>query len=214
MNIPPPGVIRNPGPNLYETLYQPFDGPLDFLTPDVELPKHVQEVVGQNPHLQPGLVGLETMATGLVPAQGVLALLDPVLDIAPAIVDLDQLRPVEPGIGHDEANPREQLTLMPFDFADNPAGLAPALGLVVKVDDLDLDAALGRTTNRASEVGLNEPPQVLIRTKSDEVGDPLLLTVLVDIWTGKGSVTTKPKELEPWTVTLHYGTDELKNTIG
>ncbi len=58
MNIPPPGVIRNPGPNLYETLYQPFDGPLDFLTPDVELPKHVQEVVGQNPHLQPGLVGL------------------------------------------------------------------------------------------------------------------------------------------------------------
>ena len=64
------------------------------------------------------------------------------------------------------------------------------------------------------EVGLNEPPQVLIRTKSDEVGDPLLLTVLVDIWTGEGSVTTKPKELEPWTVTLHYGTDEFKNTIG
>ena len=42
MNIPAPGVIRNPGSNLYETLYQPFDGPLDFLTPDVELPKHVE----------------------------------------------------------------------------------------------------------------------------------------------------------------------------
>ncbi len=59
MNIPPPGVIRNPGPNLYETLYRPFDGPFDLLTPDVELPNHVQKIVGENPHLQPGLVGLE-----------------------------------------------------------------------------------------------------------------------------------------------------------
>ena len=40
--MPPPGVIRNPGPNLYETLYKPFDGPPYFLTPDVELPKHVE----------------------------------------------------------------------------------------------------------------------------------------------------------------------------
>ncbi|MDV2502390.1 MAG: hypothetical protein RX318_00335 [bacterium] len=85
MNMPPPGVIRNPGPNLYETLYQPFDRPPYFLTPDVELPKHVQEVVGQNPHLQPGLVGLETVATGLVPVQDVLALLDPVLGFTPAV---------------------------------------------------------------------------------------------------------------------------------
>ena len=207
-------MIRNLGPNLYETLYQPFDGPPYSLTPDVELPKHVQEVVGQDPHLQPGLVGLETMATGLVPTQGVFALFDPVLDIAPAIVDLDHLRPVKPGIGHDEANPGEQLALIPLDLANNTAGLAPALGLVVKVDDLDLDAVLGRTPHRSLKVGLNEPPQVLIRTKSDEVGDTFLLTVLVDIWTGEGSVTTEPKELEPWTVTLHYGTDELKNTIG
>ncbi|MCH7646949.1 MAG: hypothetical protein IH828_10580 [Nitrospinae bacterium] len=59
MNMPPPGVIRNPGPNLYETLYKPFDGPPYFLTSDVELPKHVQKIVGENPHLQPGLVGLE-----------------------------------------------------------------------------------------------------------------------------------------------------------
>ncbi len=192
MNIPPPGVIRNPGPNLYETLYQPFDGPPCFLTPDVELPKHVQKIVGQNPHLQPGLVGLETMATGLVPAQGVLALLDPVLDIAPAIVDLDHLRPVEPGIGHDEASLGEQLALVPLDLANNTAGLAPALGLIVKVDDPDPDTAPGGATNRASEVGLNEPPQVLNRTKSDEVGDPLLLTVLVDVWTGSGERRSAP----------------------
>jgi len=43
--MPPPGVIRNPGPNRYETLYKPSNGPPYFLTPDVELPKHVQEVV-------------------------------------------------------------------------------------------------------------------------------------------------------------------------
>jgi hypothetical protein len=33
---------------------------------------HGQQVVGQGTHLQPGLVGLETVAAGLVPEQGVV----------------------------------------------------------------------------------------------------------------------------------------------
>tara|TARA_B100000809_G_scaffold39526_1_gene34598 strand:+ start:188 stop:349 length:162 start_codon:yes stop_codon:yes gene_type:complete len=49
----------------------------------------VQEIERQKPHLQPGLVGLKAMATRFVPAQGVLALLDPVFYLCPVMVELD-----------------------------------------------------------------------------------------------------------------------------
>ena len=91
MHIPSPGMVRNSGPHFDQTLDQPVNGPPHFFAPDIELPDHMQEVVGQNPHLQPGLVGLEPLATGFVPAQGVLAFLDPVFDLGPAVIDLDHL---------------------------------------------------------------------------------------------------------------------------
>ena len=59
MDIPPPGMVRNSGPDFDQTLDQPVDGAFHFFTPDIELADHMQEVVGQNHHLQPGLVGLE-----------------------------------------------------------------------------------------------------------------------------------------------------------
>ena len=49
----------------------------------------MQEVVGQNPHLQPGLVGLETVSAGLVSAQGIFALFEPIFDLGPAVIDLE-----------------------------------------------------------------------------------------------------------------------------
>ena len=85
MDIPPPGMIRNSGPYFDQTLDQPFNGPLNLFAPDIELPDHMQKVVGQNHHLQPGLVGLERLATGLVLAQGVLPFLDPVFDLGPPV---------------------------------------------------------------------------------------------------------------------------------
>jgi hypothetical protein len=81
MDIPPPGVVRNSGPHFNQAFDQPVHGTLNFFAPDIELRHHMQEVVGQNPHLQPGLVGFEALAAGLVPAQGVFALLDPVFRI-------------------------------------------------------------------------------------------------------------------------------------
>ena len=56
---------------------------------DVELPEQVQEIVGQKPHLQSDLVGLKGMATRFVQAQGIIALLDPVFYLSPAILELD-----------------------------------------------------------------------------------------------------------------------------
>ena len=89
-------MVRNSGPDLDQTVDQPVDGPLQIFAPDIELPDHMEKVVGQNPHLQPGLIGLETLATGLVPAQDVLALFDPVFDFSPAVIDLDHFTGRQP----------------------------------------------------------------------------------------------------------------------
>ena len=43
------------------------------------------------PSSAPGLVRLETLATGFVPAQGILALFNPVFDLGPAIINLNNL---------------------------------------------------------------------------------------------------------------------------
>ena len=59
---------------------------------NVELPEHVKKIVCQNPHLQSGFVRLESRTTRLVPTEGILALLDPVLYLRPAVIDLDHLR--------------------------------------------------------------------------------------------------------------------------
>jgi hypothetical protein len=91
MDIPSADVVRDPGLHFDQAFDQPVHGPRNFYAPDIELPDHVQEVVSQNPHLSPGLVGLEPLATGLVPVQGVFALLDPDFDLCTAIIDLGQL---------------------------------------------------------------------------------------------------------------------------
>jgi hypothetical protein len=87
---------------------------VSFPPPDVELPDHVEEVVGQNPHLEPGLVGLEVLATGLVPPESVLSFLDPVFYLGPAIIDLDHLAGRQPGVGDHQADPGEKLAAIYF----------------------------------------------------------------------------------------------------
>jgi len=114
MHLPFPGVIRNPGPYFDQTLDQPVDGPFHIFAPDIEMTDQVQDVVSQNPHLQPGLIGLETLATGLVPAQGVLSLLNPVFHIPPPVIDLDYLAGWQSGVGHHSGRSGEgRWRLMP-----------------------------------------------------------------------------------------------------
>jgi hypothetical protein len=59
MDISSPSVVRNPGPHFDQALDQPIDGPFYLFAPEIELPDHMQEVIGQNPNLESGLVGLE-----------------------------------------------------------------------------------------------------------------------------------------------------------
>ena len=105
MHIPPPGMVRNSGAHFDQALDEPINGTLHLFAPDIKLPDHMQEIVGQNPHLQPGLVGLEPLATGFVPPKSVLPFLDPVFDLGPAVIDLDHLPGRKPGVGDHKANP-------------------------------------------------------------------------------------------------------------
>ena len=212
--MPLPGVIGDPGPDLDEPFDQPLDRAPDPLALDVEPAEHVKQVVGQGSHLEAGLIGPEAVAASLVPAKSVLPLLDPVLDISPTIVDLHHLHPREPKVGHDEIDFGEHLPWGPFQFADHPAGPRPALGTVVEIENLDLRPPLGRAANGPCEMGINESLQVLILGQSDEVGDPLLLAVLVDVRIGKSGVAPKPEQLEPGTVPLHDGMNERESSIG
>ncbi len=93
VNVPLPGVKGDPGPDLDEPPDQPLDRAPHSLAPDAEPAEHVKQVVGQGSHLEAGLIGFKAVATGLVPAKGVLPPLDPVLHISPAAVDLHHLRP-------------------------------------------------------------------------------------------------------------------------
>jgi hypothetical protein len=91
MDISSPSMVSNPGPHFDQALDQPVDRPFKFFIPNIEVPDNMEEVVGYNPRLEPGLVGLGTLTTGFAPAAGVFALLDPVFPIAPTIVDSGHL---------------------------------------------------------------------------------------------------------------------------
>ena len=213
VNVPLPGVTGDPGPDLDEPFDQPLDGAPHSLALDVEPAKHVKQVVGQGPHLEAGLIGPEAVATGLVPAKGVFALLDPVLDISSTAVDLHHLRPVGPGVGHDKIHVRDQLIRTPFQLAHHPAGPCPALGLIGKIHHLDLMPAPGRTADRACHMGRNLFIELRVGAKPEEIGDPLLLAVLVGIRACEGGVAPKPEKPEPGTVSLHNREEEDQGSI-
>ena len=76
----------------------------------------MQKVVGQNPHLQPGLVGLEPLTASLVPAQGVLPFLDPVFYLGPAVIDLYPLEQSPFFIYTNSMSPTPETNPQTFNF--------------------------------------------------------------------------------------------------
>jgi hypothetical protein len=126
------------------------------------------EVVSQNPNLQPGLVGLKTLAAGLVPTESILALLNPVLHISPAVIDHDHPAGREPGVGEHKTDAREHFAPVPLDLGHYPARPGPTLGLVVEINDLDLNAALGRPAHQAVQRRSNQAHQISIDWQPDK----------------------------------------------
>ncbi len=137
------------------------------------------------------------MAARLVPSQCILSLFYTVFNFSTAIVDRDYLFRFKVRVGHNKSHTREDITNMPFDFADNPSGLIPFFHLVLKLDHLHLHSVLWGATGGALQVRQDDPLQAIVAGKTDEIGDPLLFAELIQAWTGKCSIAPEPKLLEP-----------------
>jgi len=142
---------------------------LNSFAPHIETPDQVEEVVSQKPHIQPGLVGLEALATGLIPPQGVLFFLDPVFYLSPTIIDLDHFPGRQSGVGNQKADAGEELSLVPLDLGRNPAGFTSILCLILQIHHFDLHPASGgRPTTGPDEA--KQTKQIFIGRQPDKLG--------------------------------------------
>jgi hypothetical protein len=57
-------LVQEVAPTLIDT-YRPFDRPIHFLVPKIELAHHLKQLASQNLHLQAWLDNLEALATHL-----------------------------------------------------------------------------------------------------------------------------------------------------
>jgi hypothetical protein len=100
---------------------------VSLLAAEIELPEHVKKAVVKDSHEQPGLVRGEGVTTDLVPAQRILAPLDPVLYVAAAVAYLDHLHRRELRIGDDKPDPGKKLSVMPLDLGNLSPRSVPSL---------------------------------------------------------------------------------------
>jgi len=96
MNIPTPCVVDGPSTRFDQPHDDPLDGAACVLAPYIKSPDQMEQVVCEKAHLQPGFVRPEPVAARLVPAQGVLAFLDPVFNISSPVVHLDHFTRCKP----------------------------------------------------------------------------------------------------------------------
>ncbi len=150
--------------------------------------EHVEEIVGQDSHEQPCLIGGKSMAARLVPTQRVLPLFDPILNVPTTVVHLDHLPGRKLGIGHDEPDPWEEFPIAPLDFGDHSAFFVPSLCLVPETNQSDLNPTLGRPPHRTCQIRVDESVQHRIGRKPDEVRDPFTLAILIKLGLSKSRV--------------------------
>ena len=107
----------------------------------------VEQVVGQDPELEADGVRLEPMAREPRPACRVLPLLDVLLCLSPAVVELDD--PVGRGlrVRHDEPYAGEQFPGVPLDLGHHPSVAIPSLRPIAK-GRIAEDRLLRRTSHR------------------------------------------------------------------
>ncbi len=149
------------------------------------MPEHVQEVVRQNPHEQPGLIRCEPTATRLVPGERVLTLFDPVLNVATPVVHVDHISDRELRVGHDKADPRKEFPIVPLDLGDHSAVFVPSLCLIPEINQPDLNSTLERSPHRTRQIRGDESVQQRIGRKPDEVRDPFILAILINLGLSK-----------------------------
>ncbi len=165
----------------------------------------MEQIIGETSDEKPDLIRCKSMAARLVPSEGVLSLLYPVFDLSPTIVDRDHLFRFKIRVGHNKSDTGEELTNMPFYLTDNPSGVTPALRLVMELDHPNLYPAPWGATGGSLQVGLDVLFEAVVGGDEDEVSDPVLFAVLVEVRTGKCRIAPKPRLLEPRPVADNQG---------
>jgi hypothetical protein len=214
MNMPSSGMVDHSGPNLHKPPDYGLYGRLYPLAPECTIPDHVEQVVGQASDKKPRLIRCKSVATRLVPAEGIFPFFYPVFNLGAAIVNRNYPFRFKMRVGHDKSDAGEEFTRMPFYFTDNPSRLIPFLRLVIKFDHPYLNAALWGATCGPVQVRLDELLEAVIAGKTDEVGDPILFAKLVQVRTGKSGITPEPKALEPRPVALNKRGDKVHHAFG
>ncbi len=154
------------------------------------------------------------MATRLVPSEGVLPFLYPVFNLSTTIVSRNYLVFFKIRVGRNESGTREELTRVPFYFTDHPSGFIPAICLIMELDRTHLYPALWGTTDRAFQVTLDVLFKAVVGGDADEVSNPVLFAVLVEVRTGKCRIAPEPRLLEPRPVAVNPRRDKVENAIG
>ena len=141
-------------PDLDELLPQRRKRPVLHRSRQCQPTQEVALVVGQHEELKPYLVIHEVVATQPRPLHRILALLDPLFRRAAMVVEPydPPWRPTQ--VRHDEAHPREQLSLVVLDLRHHPTRSRPALGLVQEIIVPD-DRFIRRTAYRAGQQRLD-----------------------------------------------------------
>jgi hypothetical protein len=88
--------------------------------------QEVAEIVGESVKLKSNGIGNERPARQPRPLDRALAFLDPLLASSALVVERDDPLGRAGQVGDDEADARNKLARMPFDFGDNLARLGPA----------------------------------------------------------------------------------------
>jgi hypothetical protein len=158
-DIPP--VAHDPGADLDQALAQRRQRPLGHLIRQRQRAQEVGQVVGQRKQLQAHRVVPEGAAGQPGPAQGQLALPDPLLRCAAPVVELADpfRRPLQ--VGHDEADPRIELAPVPLDLRHHATRSGPARGLVVEAG-VGHDRLLGWPSDRPGQQVADPPLQHLV----------------------------------------------------
>ena len=185
MDVPPPGMVHHPGPNLHKPSDDRVYGRLDSLAPECRIPNHVEQIVGKTSDEKPGLIGCKAMATRLVPSEGVLPLFYPVSNLGTTIVDRNYFMRLEIRVDHNKSDTGEEFTHVPLDFTDNPSRFIPFLRLVTQLDHPSLYPALWGTAGSASRSVEYAALEAAVAGKPDEVGDATVFAELVEPGTGK-----------------------------
>jgi len=214
MNIPPSCMVNYFCANLNKPSDDRVDGWLDAFAPECHVPNHVEQIAGKTSDKKPCLIGCEAMATGFVPSQGVLPLFYPVFDLSPTIVDRDYLLCFKFRVGHNKSDTWEKFTHMPFDLADNPSGLVPALCPVLDSITLTCMPLSGRTTHGPFHVRSDQPFQATFAGNPNEVSDAMVFAKLIEVGTGKCRVPPEPKLLEPRPLAVNQRRDKLQDAFG